>query len=80
MSDVKPKGKKSYWRFRVISAGKKVNTFVRHSVSYNLCKGAAIYMQWRAPNSQSTRIMLKLEITFGAETWCTSGTVSYRKM
>lgn len=38
VSDVKAKGKNSYWRFRVISAGEKVNTFVRHSVSSSYAK------------------------------------------
>lgn len=87
-SDVKPKGKRSYWRFRVFSVGKKVTTFVRHSVSYSPCKGAVKYMQGPefshffppTTNFQSTLIRLNIEMMFGAETSCTSGTVSYRKM
>lgn len=74
----------------LLGEGKKVNAFVRHSVSSSLCKEAALYMQCRLQKIQfafpPSRIlscpflMLKIETVFGPEPWSTSGTVSYRKM
>jgi len=51
VSDVKPKESSLIGDLGSFLLGKKVNTFVRHPVICSLCKGAVIYMQYRAQNS-----------------------------
>lgn len=86
--DVKPKGKMSYWRFKVISVGKKwlhlqstQSAIASVKVQQNTSRAQnPVTSSPTARNSQSTLIMLNTEMMFGAETSCASGAVSYRKM
>lgn len=66
----------------------KSKAYVRHSVSYSpvMLQQSTSRAQNSVTsypptmNSQSTLVTLNIEIMFGAETSCASGTVSYRKM